>query len=96
MKTHNYYTEMFGIPTQPRDYLSAPYQMSKVKSTLHQLIRDWSDEVGDSEIIHSRVKKNENYVIHLFSSVLNTIFLSFVMRMVLSLLRISIILYLLL
>lgn len=96
MKTHNYYTEMFGIPTQPRDYLSAPYQMSKVKSTLHQLIRDWSDEVGDSEIIHSRVKKNENYVTHLFSSVLNTIFLSFVMRMVLSLLRISIILYLLL
>ena len=46
VKTRNYYTEMFGIPTQPRDHMSAPYQMSKVNSTLHQLVRDWSDEVG--------------------------------------------------
>ena len=45
VKTRNYYTEMFGIPTKPRDYMSAPYQMSKVNSTLHQLVRDWSDEV---------------------------------------------------
>lgn len=51
VKTRNYYTEMFGIPTQPRNYLSAPYQMSKVTSTLHQLIRDWSDEVCLFELI---------------------------------------------
>ena len=45
VKTKNYYTDLFGVPTHQREYLSAPYQMSKVKSTLHQIIRDWSDEV---------------------------------------------------
>lgn len=51
VKTKNYYTELFGVPTHQREYLSAPYQMSKAKSTLHQLIRDWSDEVIMSMII---------------------------------------------
>lgn len=51
VKTKNYYTELFGVPTHQREYLSAPYQMSKAKSTLHQLIRDWSDEVFMSMII---------------------------------------------
>ena len=45
VKTKNYYTDLFGVPTKKRDHLTAAYQMSKVKSTLHQLIRDWSDEV---------------------------------------------------
>ncbi|KAM7455234.1 hypothetical protein BLSTO_04012 [Blastocystis sp. subtype 1] len=44
VKTKNYYTDLFGVPTKKRDHLTAAYQMSKVKSTLHQLIRDWSDE----------------------------------------------------
>lgn len=83
VKTQNYYTDMFGIPTHPREYLSAPYQMSKVKSTLHQLIRDWSDEVRDCKTVYSRVRKNENFVTHHFSNVLNTMFLLFVMKMVL-------------
>ena len=52
VKTKNYYTDMFGIPTHKRDHLTAAYQMSKVKSTLHQLIRDWSDEVESSRVIH--------------------------------------------
>ncbi|KNB44621.1 hypothetical protein JH06_1525 [Blastocystis sp. subtype 4] len=64
VKTHNYYTEMFGIPTQPRDYLSAPYQMSKVKSTLHQLIRDWSDEGKEErELCYTPLlKRLEHYI----------------------------------
>ena len=42
VKTKNYYTDMFGVPTHKRDHLTAAYLMSKVKSTRHQLIRDWS------------------------------------------------------
>lgn len=89
VKTHNYYTEMFGIPTQPREYLSAPYQMSKVKSTLHQLIRDWSDEVGGYDRVHCRVKKKENFVTHHYYNVFNNTFPLFAMRMVRYLLKIS-------
>ena len=63
VKTRNYYTEMFGIPTHKRDRLSAPYQMSKVKSTLHQIVRDWSSEVSClSLFIRNRDKKNAIYV----------------------------------
>lgn len=61
VKTHNYYTELFGIPTQKRAELSAPYQMSKVKSTLHQVIRDWSEEVELLFSLHSRGKKSVTY-----------------------------------
>ncbi|KAK8803709.1 hypothetical protein WA158_001403 [Blastocystis sp. Blastoise] len=40
----NYYTEMFGFPTSRRNYLSTYDQMSKVESTIHQFVRDWSAE----------------------------------------------------
>lgn len=43
---------MFGVPTHQREYISPAYQMSKVKSTLHQLIRDWSDEVSFIQVHH--------------------------------------------
>lgn len=44
----NYYTEMFGFPTRKRAQLSDYDQMSKVESTLHQFVRDWSKE-GEQE-----------------------------------------------
>lgn len=64
VKTKNYYTDMFGVPTHKRDHLTAAYQMSKVKSTLHQLIRDWSEEVGIVSR-HSRLgQRGERAVLH--------------------------------
>ena len=91
VKTRNYYTEMFGIPTHKRDRLSAPYQMSKVKSTLHQIVRDWSSEVSClSLFIRNRDKKNAIYVTSHYSKPLRNTCLSIEMRMEVSIPKTSI------
>ena len=78
VKTKNYYTDLFGIPTQKRPSLSAPYQMSKVKSTLHQLVRDWSDEVSNVSVMYSRVEKSVSSATDLYCKLLKSMFPLFV------------------
>lgn len=91
MKTRNYYTEMFGIPTHKRDRLSAPYQMSKVKSTLHQIVRDWSSEVSCLSLyIRNRDKKNAIYVTSHYSKPLRNTYQFREMRMEVSIPKTSI------
>ena len=90
VKTRNYYTEMFGIPTHKRDRLSAPYQMSKVKSTLHQIVRDWSSEVCWIPLSRSREKKSAIYATNHYSKPLRNTCLSIEMRMEVSIPKTSI------
>ena len=71
---------MFGIPAHKRDRLSAPYQMSKVNSTLHQIVRDWSSEVSTRSLCESREKRSAICATSRFSKLWRSTFPSNEMR----------------